>query len=387
MDVNVLSQLSLAGKHLWLRAAQDTCIQCSSSTQPAAESGCTPADCNWASLPQDLLWQLLQRAGEGAFEGLDNYTPYCQLLASCVSVCRSWRTALLSPDSGVWDVTVLSSSHPGLTAQQSRGLNAMLAAQGHLAYSLILHGGAWELQELAKVTSSLTALSCDLVLLRIDSADEAAVISSTLSARPVRAVCFHGTAACVLPSSARHVDLRVAVPGLKQVGQFVDQAPLKPFLSCLRPLRDLQVLELRLHPWKLTEEAVDSFISHLPSLTTLHLELVAAKHLGDQDLRCLRKLTSMELSLTLIDGMNPAGLAQMLWQAQGLQLAALTLHSPGLNVFEEALLSECRVELLILRFPDPALRLQKLPPGARVIHHTLELSDCSPLWAVLTKQT
>ena len=72
------------------------------------------------------------------------YARWCQLVATAACVCQSFRSGLLGPGAdALWPLVLLCASHPGLIPDQSRGLNMMLAAQGHRAYSVDLTGGGW----------------------------------------------------------------------------------------------------------------------------------------------------------------------------------------------------------------------------------------------------
>ena len=299
------------------------------------------------------------------------YARWCKLVATASCVCRSFRSALLGPGADVlWPLAVLSATHPGLTSKQSQGLNRMLAAQGHRAFSVDLTGGGWDLYELRTVTASLTGLHSCMTLWKIHSPQEAAVISRTLAARPIKLVNYKGTAACVLPVTAQNVRLSVTSFEPPTVQGIIDQAALQRFVSCLRPLRDLRVLELHNTFWRLTDAEVQQWIVRHPQLEVLHLGLAAGNDIGRHDIESLHLLSEVELTLSLTSG-AAGSLVPMLRQMQDLQLEALVVHAQGCTRAEETLLAKCSMKELFVLFLDPAKRLQRPPPGIPVTYRGL----------------
>ena len=287
----------------------------------------------------------------------------CKLLASASCVCRGFRSALLGPGAdALWPFVVLSASHPGLTARQSRGLNRMLAAQGHRAASVDLTGGGWDLDELRTVLASLTGLSDWMTIWNIHSAQEAAIISRTLSTRPIKLVDYEGTAACILPVTAQKVKILVTPGPPPKVHGNIDQAALQRFVGCLRPLRDLRVLRLRSVFWQLKEADVLQWVARHPHLEELHLTMGVIRNMGLHAIASLRLLSAVQLTLILISN-SPGSLVPMLQQLPGLQLEDLVLVAGGLSCAEDALLARCSMRALCVNFPDPAQRLRHPPPG------------------------
>ena len=277
---------------------------------------------------------------------------------------------LQGPSSGpTWRLLILSSLHPGLTAGQSRGLNSMLATQGHHAHHVWLLGGGWDLAELGRVTSCLTGLR-ELQLDTIHVPGEAAVISRTLSVQScIASVNFSGLAACVLPRTTKRLDLHVLPlgPHADLHKMFTEQMPFKRFLGCLRPLRSLEVLDLTMLPWLMTSNTVHHLVDCHPQLRELRLTLMAALYLGTQAVQSLQRFSGvrLELTISICDG---KALAPLLQQLEGVQLHTLQLNIDKVRPAEEALLARCSMQELILRSSDPTLRLRHPPAGVNVVY-------------------
>ena len=344
----------------------------------AGELVAAAAQPDWAGLSQDLWRRIVHPTAAARRESC---VRQARLLVTLSTVCRSLRSAVRGPDSGpLWRHLVLSSSHPGLTSQQSRGLNNALAAQGHHAHSLYLFGGAWDLAQLERTTACLTGLR-DLKVYNMDAAAEAAVISRTLSCLPITAVHFSGTAACLLPRTALQVELRMMWLS-DGAGDFhsllAEQTPFKRALGCLRPLSSIRVLTLFMLPWLLTSKVVDQLAACHPQLEELHLGLLAASFLGTHAIHSLQRLTSVQLSLTvsaLGDDVDPqpSVLAGLLQQLLPLELHTLQILVDAVSPVDEALLARCNLQQLVLQLSDPAQRLQQpLGGGVPVVYEPLQ---------------
>ena len=279
-----------------------------------------------------------------------------RLIAVCASVCRGLRDALLGLDSAaLWETAVLSSTYPGLTAQQSQGVHELQAAQGHFAHSLTVHGGGWGIPELESLLGCFTGLCTKLHLLDVDSGQEAIVLSRALASQPVRSVTFRGTVACVLPSSAQIVDMHVTLRPLAVANGLFVQTPFQRFLSCLRPLRALRVLNLQLLPYRLTSADVEQIAVRHPGLQSLHLKLTVARAVGVHAVQSLQRFSSLQLMLTIIDVPSQGGLPALLYQLQGLPLGMLKVRTDQqCSPVVADLLSKCSVADLLVRSPDPA---------------------------------
>ena len=303
------------------------------------------------------------------------YARWCQLVATACCVCRIFRAALLGPGAdALWPLAVLSAAHPVLTAKQSRGLNRMLAAQGHRAYSVDLTGRDWDLNELHAVTAALTGLRSWMVLSNIHSTQEAGIISRTLSTRPIASVDYSGTAACLLPVTAQQVKLDVTVARPAKVQGIIDQAPSRRFLGCLRPLRDLQVLELHSPFCRLTHADVQCWAERHPKLQQLHLTLADIHGLGRHSIESLHLLSSVDIILSLQSD-SPYSLSATLRQLQGLQLAALMVYADEISPANETLLASCSMQQLGVMLPDPTVRLRQPPAGVPITYSTEHIDD------------
>ena len=339
-------------------------MACCAAGDPAPDAAAEP---DWAGLSPDL-WRNAFLAGAGMRDDLAAYAQWSRQAATCSCVCRALRTALLGPDSGeLWEVLILSSTFPGLSPRQSRGLNALMSAQAHLACSVDLHGGGWDTAELATLLGTVRGLQGDLSLLNV-SPGEAAIVSRTLAAQPFTGVRFRGTAACLLPPTARQVALSVPVPDTISVmnGQ-VDQAPFQRFLGCLRPLHALQSLTLQLLYWQLTERDVHQLGARHLRLRELELHLMAHRYVGRHALESLQRL-SVQLSLTVHCRTDDGCLHVCLQQLQALELQTLVIITEHFGVAEEALLARCSIRVLVMSFKDPARRLQQPPSGVRLVY-------------------
>ena len=305
---------------------------------------------------------------------LEGWTRWYQLIATASCVSRSLRSALQGPGAGsLWECAVLSPDHPGLTPRQSRGLNALVAAHGHHAASLELHGGGWDVAELQRLLSCLTRLDLQVTLLQIEDPGEASIISRFLPQQPVYSVDLQGTAACLLPVSARRVGVYAAAAQVHAAGLQAPetQAQLQRFLGCLRPLSGLQDLTLGLLFWKITPADVHELASRHPQLRTLHLHLFITPEISNAALACLCQLSTVELSITVHTFERSDSVAALLRPLQGVVLESLTSEVYAVSPAEEALLAKCSMKQLTVRFlgERPFPRLQHPLPGAVVRYY------------------
>ena len=320
----------------------------------------------------DELWQRIVR-GIGdvlmAPEDLLSCMRYYSVIAVLSCVCTGWRRALLGPGAdSLWLQAVFSAAHPVLGAQQSRALNTWVAAQGHRVKGLELYGGGWDLGELQRLTSSITGPCSSVSLNDITVPSEAAVISRTLSALPVLSLDYRGRAACVLPASVTWLNMHVALLPPDERTDTLDQTPFQRFLGCLRPLRQLQVLHLRLFPWRLTAEFVQSLPARHPQLQVINLHLTAMLEVGTHALEGFRHFTSVRLGISIRRWGQDDSMAALLQQLQGIQLTSLVLVAPYYTSREEALLARCSMRKLVLVCPTGQhLRLQQLP-GVQIVY-------------------
>ena len=357
-----------AGKH---PAPADRAVQSPSRlTWPwrAEAPAATVPEPDWASLPHDCWTSVLARPERVERE---EFVRWARMLATCTSVCRSLRDAILGPSAGeLWGAAVLQVTYPGLSPQQSRGLRAMLAAQGHFAHTLALHGGGWAPKELERLLICFTDLTNGLTLVELTTG-EAAVVSRTLSSRPAEFVYLRGSAACLLPKAAVEVELDgfASETSIAADGR-VDQAPFQRFLGCLRPLCSLRELNLHLRLWRLTPSFVDQLLVRHPQLCSLQLTLEVDPIVGPHAVECLQRLSSVELRLTVYITRRTGALAQFLQQLSCVQqLACFTLDTKhDMSGAEEALMAACQMQCLILRRNRAlALRLRLVLPGITVV--------------------
>ena len=296
---------------------------------------------DWAGLPEPLWRRVCEAAPDPALQpdNLHSCMRWFRLVASVSCSCTSLRRALLAPGADrLWTVAIFSAAHPGLTPQQFRAVSALGARQGPCATSLQLFGGGWSADELCSVLGALTGLHERVWLQNIHSAAEAAVISRALATLPVQYVFFSGTAACILPSAARELCLHGEVPlSSVPLGGTWDQAPFQRFLGCLRPLRSLRSLVLRLETWGLTRTIVESVAVRHPQLQKLHLHLHTYTSIGRHAVETLRLLSSVQLSLSVVKIEEDGSLALLLQQLQGVQLLALDIDADTFSLLEEAL--------------------------------------------------
>ena len=327
---------------------------------------------DWASLSEDC-WRDIARAAVDEASGtlsehLQATTSWYRTLAAMCSTSKSLRAALMGPGADeIWARTVFSATHPGLTTQQSRGLNALVAAHSHRSRCLELICGGWEPDELRALTADLPGLRHCLTIRDLECSREAAVLSRTLPTRPVRAINFTGTVACVLPAGALCARVVALLDDVPLVDELYDPAPFARFLGCLRPLKAMRKLDLCLSPWRLDQAFVLALAVRHPQLQTLRLSLSVSPNIGMHDVESLQHLSSKKLVLNLRIW-DAACLPVLLQQLQGVRLHSLILHVKDLlSPAAEELLAGCVANKLTLCFfCDATLRLQKPPTGMTV---------------------
>ena len=336
---------------------------------------------DWASLLEDCWRQIALSAVHVASETLSEHLQACTswywTLAAMCSTCKGLRAALLGPGAGeIWARTVFSATHPGLTSQQSRGLNALVAAHSHRSRCLELICGGWDLDELRALTASLTGLRHCLTVRGLKCPLEAAMLSRTLSVRPVQSLYVEGTVACVLPTTALVLCMVVLLNGVPLVEQLYDPASFARFLGCLRPLKAVRKLDLCLSPWRLDQAFVRALAVRHPHLSTLRLSLSVCSKVGMHDVESLQHLSpsiKLVLNLRIWDEECLAVLLQQLLSSS-VQMHDLALHVKELSPAVEELLARCMTQTLTLCFPDSAVRMRLPPPAGVTVRYRPEQS-------------